>query len=339
VPANFGELTVFAGDETRGELPWRPRYTVTLRAADAPSQVLFEGNVEGSATPYVKLGVQLKAGKSYLVEAAPICDPAVAGDVATIPRAQITLEVGAASEPPTTLGPLRQIYWEGSKVPIARGTGCWEDANAATADVMLDGAALPEAWRDLVSNYQLMVDDKPFDWLLTSGVLGPTTRARASYITNPGVFRAWTSCEDVAGFQFGPVETGLAPGKHTLWVRARVPSSTPTLIESQRLEVELRCPFAVDGPSTRPQVGGTIAPTTSEDAAPPPPVPENAAPDDAGVEEAGPVDANGNEGTPGCSASQLGLLTRRSWLFPGLLTGCFAALRRVRQRRRLHEPR
>ncbi len=268
VPANFGELTVF----TESSFPRAAGYTLKLWEAGSPERLLRTVKVDTENQNRAQLGDLLTPGKSYVVEATSCGKEYAASFEASIRTLHFKL-AQSASAPPTTLGALTVARHGPTAVAWGGGAGCYADLNTDAVDLTLDPSALPEAWRKLVNSYQLMVDGEPFSWTLTIGSdgYGPRDRARGFYFAEPGTFRAFTECEpsrslNVYGGPAAPEQKqrGLGPGKHTLWVAARVPTSPAQIVESQPVEVELSCPEPDAGTIAD---GGTDA-ATSTGAAP-----------------------------------------------------------------------
>jgi hypothetical protein len=324
VPANLGELTVFFSEDKM--FPRPGNFNVKLRAAETPSTLLLSGATETSPGSALSLGALLQPGKSYVVEAAPNCPHAAESELLAA-TATTTLHVSAPSEPPTTLGPLKLVRSTNATVPIAHGGSCWEDYSANVADVALDAAVLPAAWRSLITHYQLIVDGEPFNWSMSYGARDPTDSPAAFYLTGAKEFRAWTLCADPNGpgavSLLPPLPTGLAPGKHTLWVRARVPTSPATMIESDKVEVQLRCPFCVDycGPALPPSTPSTTVPKDnpgssemgSGEAAQPAPDTATSSDDPMDMEPE-PVADRVEDDAAGCSASPIRRRQDAAWV-------------------------
>jgi hypothetical protein len=88
------------------------------------------------------------------------------------------------------------------------------------------------------------VEEQRSSWTLTiGGGYGPTKAPRGSYGARPGVFQLWTPCgpvpENTVNLDRAPAQA--TPGKHSVWVRARVPGSEPKYVESERVDVLLAC--------------------------------------------------------------------------------------------------
>jgi hypothetical protein len=256
VPENLGELTVY-GDT---DFAYASGYALRVWEEDNPDAVIFSGKIAAAdRKASVALDAQLSAGKRYVVEATPSCSFSGEAEPVSIP-----LEVGPAHEPPSSLGPLRIVRSGRATVPVGGDASCYSDYDASLVDLKLDPTHLPEAWRDLLTHYQLMVDGEPFSWRLTIGDLdafGPKDAARGFFFSQPGTFEAWTPCEDSAYLD----KLGLSPGKHELWVEARVPSSEPTTIASEHVEVDLRCSARPAKESSESsEKDGPSAPTTDD---------------------------------------------------------------------------
>jgi hypothetical protein len=237
VPANLAELSVFADSPvlTLGESGFR----LKLWDASDPGRVLL---TTGPGSARASLAGLLVPGASYVAEAS------TCGDDQTDPvlRTLHFTVAASASDPPATLGPLRVARSGRSIVGYGGGTSCFHELVAHAVDLELDEDALPEPWRRLPSDYRLIVDGEPLTWLQTIGTgrWGPEDTARGLYHGAPGPFRAFTECEpstDSSSETPPAHRPGLAPGKHTAWITARVPTAPETIVESERLEIELSC--------------------------------------------------------------------------------------------------
>jgi hypothetical protein len=336
VPANFGELTTYEATS-----PWSTvEADVRVWEASEPATILFSGNSRSGPVP---LG-QLTVGKSYVAEVTPSCSW---GDPSSKVPAQYSFQVGPASEEPSSLGPLIPVRNGPTMVPSGQVSdgSCWKEVKAVAAEVRVDLAGVPSAWRELLTDYQLMVDGKPFSWQLTIGAPGPKDAPRGEYRGHPGVFQVWTGCGSPA---FTPNSVGL--GKHTIWVRARVPSSTPKVIESERVEVELACEQAPILPPQQPapdaDAGSAVGATAADASA----GGEQDAADEATTTPANGGTARGSDGADEVDESdpdpatrvQAGADDASCSLQPGarsshgafVLLGLIAALRSVLKRRR-----
>ena len=231
VPANFAELTAYRPDP----YPYISDYDVRVWEESDPSRVLFRGKIRRSE-PTLPIG-PLSAGMRYVAEATPDCDYRRDAKL-------FRFQAGAAQEAPRSLGPLRVAHQGATRVPWGGGSLCWDDIDANAAELELDAMALPEAWRGLLTQYQLMVDGTPFSWRLTIAGGGDALKdaPRGFYGGHPGLFQVWTRCGPWPERVSGAADLGgVEPGLHQVWVRARVPSSEPSYVESERVEVELRC--------------------------------------------------------------------------------------------------
>lgn len=249
VPANFGELTVWQQKELFGAT----EYVLTLYEASRPTQALLTNQSSRSA-PYVSLASVLQPGVRYLVEATPLC----AGGLALAQKGTLAFSVSSEeSVPPTGLGPLEVVHSGSGKVPVSTGAICFAEREASVADFKLSADYVAEPWRNLLTNYQLFVDGKPFSWWLTIGSvdLGPSDTARGWYAHSPGVFRTFTLCDGGANVS----ELGVAPGRHEVWVQARVPTRTPSIIESEHVQIELQCPSEAAKPADNESTDGGSA--------------------------------------------------------------------------------
>jgi hypothetical protein len=255
VPANLGELTTYEASP-----PWYPA-AADLRVwkSSDPATVLFLGSAKDGAARFSVPAGALAVGESYVAELTPNCTWASATE--KVPT-QFSFRVGPASDVPSSLGALSLVRNGSAMVPWGGGAGCWDNFKAAAAELKLDPDALPEAWRELLNEYQLMVDDEPFSWTLTNGGYGPTQAARGSYGARPGVFQLWTPCgplpENHVEHERTPAQA--TPGKHTVWVRARVPGTEPKYVESERVDVVLSCSEPKPLPEQSPPASVTPEP-------------------------------------------------------------------------------
>jgi MYXO-CTERM domain-containing protein len=333
VPANLGELTTYEPGP-----PWYPAEAdVRVWDASDPSRVLYRGSAH--VTP---IGPLIE-GKTYVAEVTPNCGWAEAED--KVPE-QYSFRVGPASDAPTSLGALKVVRTGSASVPWGGGTGCWEDFKAASAELQLDPASLPEAWRELLTEYQLMVDDEPFSWpLTTGGGYGSKEWPRGSYIGHPGAFQVWTACGPVpmSPTNLSEIPSQATPGKHTVWVRARLPSTQPKFLESERVQVELACAVVAPLPEqsppdlVAPDAGQTpdASQTTNQDGGEPPADDTEEEPGEMGdaLDEEPPAHTSRIDGgcsvRPGTTPSTWGLLAA---------LGLTALLRRTRARKRSPAP-
>lgn len=251
VPANFGELTVSPEEELVGS------WSIKLFNANDPSQAILTTAANG-ATPNISLAAVLQPGASYLLEASPSCF----GESVPSHERTLSFTVGRdESRAPESLGPLRLARSERGTVPIGGGAGCFEDFDASLVDLELTPDFVAEPWRNLLTNYQLMVDGQPFAWTLTIGTAyyGPKGQdaARGFYFHGPGTFRTFAMCDsglERAGI--GSTDKGIAPGKHEVWVQARVPTRVPSVIESDHIQIELSCSMPTEPREAGAEEGG-----------------------------------------------------------------------------------
>lgn len=279
VPANFSEITSYHAKPLR----LVGNFDIRMWEESAPTTILKQGRMLAANDPPVFALGRLIEGKRYVVEATPKC---VWGDgreetrANPLPAQQFRFTAGPAHEAPQTLGSLRIVRQGAATVPWGGGSGCWENLEANAVELALDLSAWPEAWRELLTQYQLIVDGKPFDWTLSiGGGYAPENVPRGSYGGHPGAFQVWTRCGPLPQWITPDPEgktDGAKPGKHEVWVRARVPETPPSFIESAHVSVELGCPKPT--PAEPPQVEPTSR-------SPEPMQPEPAVAPDEGVED------------------------------------------------------
>ena len=253
VPANVGEVTVWSGG--LGAFPRSLDFSLRVWDASDPGRILFSGASGTRGPAYLSFGPLFEAGREYVLEVTPQCF-----GPGERPPTLVTFRAEAESAPPADLGPLTVVRSGPTQVPIGGGAGCYEGFDASAVELTLDPSHVAPPWRDLLTSYELMVDGSPFAWTMTSGAIGPTAAPRGAYFAAPaGAFQAWTPCRAASSSDAGVIvvqppgsTTGLSPGKHTVWVRARVPTAEPRVIESERIEVELRCPNQAPAPDDEP---------------------------------------------------------------------------------------
>lgn len=292
-----------------------------------PTWRLETGQSAASSRSIALPGV-LVTGQRYAVQVEQNC----ANSGPKLRTGELTVEEPSA--PPSTLGELTVLRSGPGQVPVANGNGgCWDYESAAVVDLQLDLSFLSAGWRNVLHDYQLVVDGEPFTWSMSLAGdfsdsfpgLPPPSLPRANYLTNPGVFQVWTYCPQPL-----PGETvGLSPGPHTVKVRAVVPDGKGTVIESQAVEVSLRC-AASDPDAGQGDDAGVVADAgTMRDA-------QAAASHDGGSVEEGAAEGNdasalGDSSTPGEGSDGCSLVGAGRVLSPGsllLLAGMFAWLRR-----------
>jgi hypothetical protein len=249
VPTNLAELSVFADSPVL--ILAGHGFRLRLWDASDPVRTLL---AQGVGNRRASLTGLLVPGASYVAEATT-CDDETLPIVRTL---HFTV-AATASDPPTSLGPLRVARSGRTIVGYGGGVGCFYELVAEALDLALDESALPEPWRELLSDYQLVVDGEPFTWLQTIGVpqYGPDDAARGFYFGAPGPFRAFTECEPSNGDsgETPPLQRpGLAPGKHLAWVTARVPTEPAMTIASEQIEIELSCPEPDESTDGGPEV-------------------------------------------------------------------------------------
>jgi hypothetical protein len=194
----------------------------------------------------------LKEGTRYILRAE---DPCAAGGTY---KEDILLTGGPAEPLPASLGRLTVKPEADGEVLHENGGLCSGVAMVRVVDLTLTTRA--PAW---AANYRLVVDGKEWGWSMsangafayaheTGSPPGTPPAARPYWLTDPGVFRVWSSC----GESFGYVEApGLSAGKHKVRVRADVLSDGSQTIQSDEVELTLTCPG-----------GATTDPVASDDA-------------------------------------------------------------------------
>lgn len=194
----------------------------------------------------VQLAGGLVPGFRYALELGRVCDDQQPRDA----RGSVITVEQEVVPAPTTLGALTVVNGGLDDVSIAQSGLCFAELQAGVADLTLDLSHMSEGWRNVVRDYTLIVDGVPFQWRASAAIgelypspgLPPAASPRGWYLNNPGTFRVWTRCAaEPAG------QNGLPAGKHTVKVRAVVPDGKGTVIESDAVEVTLRCDEVIEG--------------------------------------------------------------------------------------------
>lgn len=170
--------------------------TVVLRSA----AMRFDGDVP--------LAGQLQPGKRYALTVTTHC-----ADQTVLEETSEISVPATPSAKPTALGSLLQVEMP-NKAMVPQGP-CAQDALSAVRELQLDTGDMPDAWRNALRDYELVVDGNRM-W---------------SVVTAPDTFVVSTPCE-------GWSASGLSLGTHEVIVRAKLYGQQ---LESLPTQIELSC--------------------------------------------------------------------------------------------------
>lgn len=226
VPANTPAFAWFAG----GGLDTSVRDEIELVRIDTGERVQVSTEEFGSSffgpSYFLRPQVPLAEGASYRIMSPDCGDP---GSYASEP-----IVVTGSAPFPTTLG--RLTARAGTPcVEVPAGGACSASIIAAVVDVELELSDEARPWADVLM-FETEVDGR--EWRPTSSI-GRESPVGASWVGRARDL-IYAAC-DVSGYE-------LSEGAHRVRMSARIPG-TDRVVESEPLEVSLRCP----APDARPE--------------------------------------------------------------------------------------